>query len=464
MPNTYKLYSLDVGQGMCTYFECYGNSKDIRFNLLFDLGSTKSSKKAGPPTINFLAEQIIKRKEPDGYIDAVFLSHKDADHINLLGDLLKKVPKARIGLVRYGGRTNWYKNRDKNILTDLGERTGDPDYRCKGFSIGHSYWNEMAKGFEIPIWQGIGCNAFLLAANTPYKSETIGKPETSISLRPDGDQANSKSLVIALFLGDTLAVIGGDATFPTFQYITGFFDYKFNNNVMMLLPHHGSRKTTFGLSSTNAKISDDAQRLVETYARRMNGLTVVASADTKHAHPSLYTVETFVKFADKTKTWWSDDNLGGAHYETAYIDIDFATDKKVPKEYTTFQSLQNIYSTLYYFNARKVAFSYAPFKSPPATAAPTNVAFSEGMNFIYSSTAGSAATELVGSPSNRLKDTMRRMLRADFEAGEPVPLAPPAPPSPKVSVSIRRSARQDARKAVSPPRRSSSFSRLRTVP
>lgn len=419
MPSTYVLYSLDVGQGMATYFEYYDSSGTLRSNALFDLGSTKNSKTAGPPTLEFLKSQIIKRAPPNGYLDAVFLSHKDGDHINLLGSLLAAVPKAGIGLVRYGGRFNWYKNRENNILNDLGARTGDPSYRVRGFPIGHSNWSQET-GFGVPIWMGTSYSAYLLAANTPHGDDKIGDAESKISTRPDGDQANSKSLVIALFMGNTLTVIGGDATFPTFQYINGFFDARFQNNIMTLLPHHGSRKTTFGLSATNAEISADSRRVVETYARRMNGLTVVASADTKHSHPSLETINTFVAFTDKSKSWWSDPSLGANyHYATAYIDLNLSDTTSIPKEYTTYQSIQNIYSTLYYFDTRRVDFSYAPFQivAKPASSA----AFPTGMNWIYTSRSGSSATTLVGAPSNRLKATLSVLLRPDFVVGEPFP-------------------------------------------
>jgi hypothetical protein len=464
MPQKYILYSLDVGQGMSTFFEYYSNSDEPKANALFDLGSTKSSKKAGPPTLNFLKDQIIKRKPPDGFIDVVFLSHKDGDHINLLGALLELVPKAGVGLVRYGGRYNWYKNRTQNILTDLAKRIGDPESRLKGFPIGHSNWDKKTQEFGIPIWMGSSYSAFLLAANTPYKNELSGAPETSISLRPDGDQANSKSLVIALFMGDTCAIIGGDATYPTFQYINGFFGAKFNNNIMTLLPHHGSRKTTFGLSSTNAKASDEVRQVVKTYAGRMNGSTVVASADTKHAHPSLDIIDTFVAYTDKAKTWWSDPALNGFHYQTAYVDLDFDHSPKIPKEYTTLQTKQNIYSTLYYFNIRKTAFSYAPFVAPPATPPPTDTAFSEGMNWIYTSNSGSSATTLVGTSSNRLDTTLAMLLREDFVPGAPLPQAPRVIPPATATVSMRLPAAGVPRAAVAVPRASSAFSRLVSMP
>jgi hypothetical protein len=461
MPAKYVLYSLDVGQGMCTFFEYYTSSGTLAANAMFDLGSTKNSGKAGPPTLKFLKEQIIKRKEPNGYLDAVFVSHKDGDHVNMIGDLLELVPEAGVGLVRYGGRYSWYTGaKDKNILTDLGKRTGDPTYKLKGFPIGHSNWDSVRHEFGVPIWMGSSYSAYLLAANTPYKDEKPGDPQEKISARPDGDQANSKSLVIVLFMGETCAMIGGDATFPTFQYINGFFDWSFDNSIMTLLPHHGSRRTTFGLSKTNASVDEETREVVRTYAKHMKGLTIVASADTKHSHPSLDIIDMFLPYTDQKKTWWSDPALNGFHYETAYIDLDLP---KIPKQYTTFQTSQNIYSTLYYYDIGASPFSYAPFKAPPATTPASDAAFSAGMNWIYSSNAGSPATTLVGTPSNRLDHTLSMLLRQDFVPGEPLPEEPRVPPPAAATVSIRLPAPGVARAAAATPRASSPFSRLVNV-
>jgi hypothetical protein len=467
MPAKYVLNSLDIGQGMCTFFEYYDSSGPDaapRANALFDLGSTKSSKKAGPPTLNFLKDQIIKRKPPDGYIDVVFLSHKDGDHINLIGDLLKLLPKAGIGLVRYGGRFNWYKNREQNILTDLGKRTLDSKKNVKGFPIGHSSWDKAKNRFGDPIWEGheLAYRAYLLAANTPYKDDKIGDPEEKISARPDGDQANSKSLVIALYMGNICSVIGGDATFPTFQYINGFFTRFLVNNIMTLLPHHGSRKTTFGLPKTNAEVSDQARTVVRTYARRMRGRTVVASADTKHCHPSLETMNLFAEFTDQSKSWWSDSGLNKTHYSTAYLDIDFMTDEKIPNAYKTYQTSANVYSTLYYYQLTKPTFSYPPFGAP-AKAPEMDIAFPEGMNWIYASPGEFFNTVLVGTSSNRLKETLAMLLREDFVPGGPLSEKPRDLPRAATTVSFRSARPGGARAAVALPRASSGFSRLASV-
>jgi hypothetical protein len=463
MPDKFLLYSLDVGQGMCTLFEYYDDNDQLKQLALLDVGSTKNSN-AG--TVDFVASRIIARSPPNGYLDIVFLSHKDADHTNLITTLLAKVPNAQIGMVRYGGRYSWYEvkeGRNKppiNILTELGKRTSVPDAYVKGFPVGQSEYDPKTGDWGLPVWPGTGYDFYLLAANTPYKTEAVGTPETNISERPDGDQANSKSLVIALQMAYTWTIIGGDATFPTFQYINSFFNRRFTNNVMTLLPHHGSRKTTFGLGATNAKISDEARLVVQTYAYRLAGLTVVASANTQHNHPSLETIDIFLEYTDKTTSWWSDPGLNQKHYATAWIDIDFKSSQKIPSAYTTYQTPQNVYSTLYYHALSKPTFSYSPFATP-AEDPKFGASFPKGMNWVYSSASNSPATSLAGYSSNRLGGARLTLLQT---AGTAVAMPPPAAlPAAATTVTVRRPTQGAARAPAAPSRKSSAFSNLLRV-
>src|ERR1043166_2475679 len=460
MPDKFLLYSLDIGQGMCTVFEYYNEKDELKQIALFDVGSTKNAPNA---TLDFLGRRIIARQPPNGYLDILFLSHKDADHVNLVSRLLALVPNAQIGMVRYGGRYSWYETMDRktrektNILTTLGKRTGFADAYVKGFPVGRSDYDPKTGQFGLPLWPGTNYDFYLLAANAPYKTEKVGTPESEISDRPDGDQANSKSLVIALQMAHIWTIIGGDATFPTFQYINGFFNKTFTNTVMTLLPHHGSRKTTFGLNATAGKISDQSRKVVDTYAQRLAGLTAVASADTKHSHPSLETVDIFLAYTDKTTSWWSDPGLNQKHYATAYIDINFKSGKKIPQTYTTYQTSQNVYSTLYYYSLSKPTFSYSPFVTP-AEDPKTGVSFPKGMNWIYWNYSNSPATKLIGESSGRLEEVRQMMLRT--APGEPVTLPPRAVPPAPATVSVRARPSGVARAAVAQPRAASALSRL----
>ena len=461
MPGKYILYSLDVGQGMGTFLTYYDSKKVLKAVALFDIGSSHNKSKIEEPVVEFLKKKIIERSKPNGYLDAMFISHKDSDHVNLIQQLLDAVPDATIGKVRYGGRRSWYKKSKGNILNELDKRIEKG--KSRGFPIGHSNWNSDKDLFEKPIWESDGeeVQAFLLAANTPFDEDESGS-EDEISARPDGDQANSKSLVIALSMDDVWAIISGDATYPSFDYINGYFDSEFEGNIMTLLPHHASRKTTFGLPKSDGEISEESMEVVTTFAKNMHGLTVVASADTKHGHPSLETIEVFLEYTDQAKSWWEDKYLADLHYVTVMIDTDI--NRAVPYDYTTYRTGNNVYSTRYFRELADPPFSYPPYQAITKKQKTNGSKYSppEGMNWVYASDGTEDGTTLVGEDSGRLDALTEMLLEADLSIGLP-PAALPAPAPPAAMVSDRQAAPGLPRPAIAPPRSASAFSRLMRV-
>jgi hypothetical protein len=381
------VYSLDVGQGMSTFVEIYDDNSDLIRTLLFDLGSSKNSDIAGTATVTFLAAQINKRK-PKPYIDAVFISHKDSDHVSLISKLLEKLPSdVGVGKVWYGGRYSWYTNTKGNVLTELGKRTGKAGTDVQGFPVGVSDFDPDLGFFDF-LWDMDDVTVHLLVANTPHKDEKLGTPEDNISKKPDGDQANSKSLVCYIRYGNNAFAISGDATYPSMVYMNQILGTsKLIFTKMLLLPHHGSRKTTFGLPSTSAPISDEARASVRTFARKMGSKTLIASADTKHSHPSLETTALFEQFADQGTIWWSDPDLpANRHFLTAYQDISLGLGGPATGKYRSFQTTWNVYSTLYEDGNLVGDFSYPPYAPnppPDPNSMAIDVEFPWGMNWIY---------------------------------------------------------------------------------
>ncbi|WP_431480710.1 hypothetical protein [Pseudomonas thivervalensis] len=406
MSSHFRLYSLDVGQGMSTLFVVYDASGGVTALALFDLGSLGKRDVAGPSTLEFLKKMALLRESPNGRIDAVFISHKDGDHINMffgsesgkdpLQGLLRLLPDMTIGLCRYGGRYSWYADtatvskKSENLLTLIKARTAKPDEDVKGFPVGAS--SILSSGGVGPLWGAEDYLVFLVAANAPYNGETVGTAEDKISEKPNGDQANSKSLVlvVGVLAGGqmTTAIIGGDATFPTFQYINCLANGTGQNVYMTLLPHHGSRKTTFGLPSKTKPISVEARSVVETYAQLMSGKTVVASADTgsNYGHPSMETSQLFLQYADTSKTWWTDPLVGNnRHFTTAYIDYALDATNYNQIGMRTVLTTQNLYSTRYYDSSvvSSPMVAYAPFSTFDTLPYSDKFAFAPGMNWIY---------------------------------------------------------------------------------
>lgn len=471
MSSHFRLYSLDVGQGMSTLFVVYDASGKVTALALFDLGSLGKRDVAGPSTLEFLKKMALLRESPNGRIDAVFISHKDGDHINMffgsesgkdpLQGLLRLLPDMTIGLCRYGGRYSWYAGTAKvdkkaeNLLTLIKARTANPDEDVKGFPVGAS--SVLTTGGVGRLWGGEDYVVFLVAANAPYNGEAVGTPEDKISAEPNGDQANSKSLVLVVGVeaGGTMykAVIGGDATFPTFQYINYLVEGTGKDVYMTLLPHHGARKTTFGLPGKSKPISEEARRVVETYAQLMSGKTVVASADTgsRYGHPSLETSQLFLQYADTTKTWWTDPLVGNnRHFTTAYIDYALDATNYNQIGIRTILTSQNLYSTRYYDSSvvSSPMVAYAPFTAFGTPPYSDKFAFTPGMNWIYTllPQAMGFLIDFRGVSSNRLSQdkslevlTPEQLLesftfvhRVGLPEAEPTVQAVAPPPSPRV--------------------------------
>lgn len=410
-----RLYFLDVGQGMCTYFEEYDDMDQVVANGIFDLGSTKGSRIAGQPTVEFLVERILDRDiTDDGRLDAVFVSHKDADHVNLFWRLLDELPDMEIGDVYHSGRREWYLSSRGNIINALGRRTNDPNTCVHNFTVGSSSFH--AQPFR-PFWSPTtDARAFLIAVNTSSATGNIGRNVTTVynGSLPNGDLANSTSLGVYLRMFNVGAVIFGDATFSTFQFVNQVFANLGPNTRLpavftLQAPHHGSRLTTFGLPSTNATISVAASAVVNTFAAVANSKTVVVSADTSHCHPSLETIHTFVRYADPV-AWWQDATIAPYHFTSVYFDLPLSTTQAAPFRNVTYQTGQNFFTTLYYAkNTIKWNYSYPPQGAAAAATGPST----EGMNWMYEIDANSTVAPnnipLAGIPSNRLPRGRRNL-------------------------------------------------------
>ncbi|MBB4284582.1 hypothetical protein [Roseospira goensis] len=438
-----RLYSLDVGQGMCTYFEEYDEENDVVANALFDLGSSKSKRRAGGPTVEFLAKRIKARSGDDkGYLDAMFISHKDSDHVNLIWSLLEALPEMEIGYVYHSGRSEWYTSSKGNVLTKLGERTENADEDVRNFRVGCSSFPSPNIKDWVSVFDSDHASAYVIAVNTSESATSQGKlvEEVYAKSKPDGDLANSTSLGIYMKMFNVGAVIFGDATFSTFQFVNQhFLEHKvwLQDTFMLLAPHHGSRLTTFGLSSTNGAISEEARKVVNTFASLTYGATIVVSADTKHSHPSLETINAFLTFADHRGPWWSDESLSPYHLVSAYFDVPVSDTIDTPYKNYTFLSNENYYTNLYYaLNTIKGNFIFPPYSE---VTMPSDVSFTEGMNWGYQIDAQSSVNTrnipMAGIPSNRLPKTTAQ-LHALFQRetiapsrGAPAPggLAGPVP-------------------------------------
>lgn len=355
--------SLDVGQGCSTFVEVYEGLATLKTTILIDLGSSKSTK-AARESIGYMYGILSAMGTPT--IDLLVVSHKDRDHRNLLMELFEKFTKGtlRINSIRYGGRRNWYSYKKRgssttvNLFDEIVAQCTVPFGGVCGFNIAATDYNSVDKEWYPFLWVNNDVAVSLVMVNAPIDTilETVGSSESSIVDNPSGERVNAMSVVCSVYFDGRAFIASGDAEFPTFSAInTALSGVSLNYVDFMSLPHHGSRKTTFGLPKTDAPISGTNRTLVNTFAGIINAKTLVASADTMFGHPSLEVIELFAAYADAT-IWYTDPVLGhNRHVLTANIDVPavYTDGTSVPSSswlFSTrsFVSTLNVYSTLYY--------------------------------------------------------------------------------------------------------------------
>lgn len=341
--------ALDVGQGQGTFVEVYDGSAQLTNTLLFDLGSSKSSTTAGGPSIEYIAVKIATMSVPK--IDYLSLSHKDRDHVNLLTKLITAInvkispKKVSIGKVRYGGAKAWYSG---DLIKELEAICSD----VGSLNIAHTSYSHKDKTWD-PIWVENDVYVYILIANIPTDSTITSWSDLNVKNKPDSELANSVSIICSVWWNNNQFIINGDATFVTFQEFNKVFKDipVFYAPKMVTLPHHGSRKSTFGLSVSTNTASAESTAVVNAFARKIGGNTVTASAEVfgNYHHPSYDVISVFNQYAE-VAPWYSDPELdAGRHYLTAYLDRTFKdiAGKTLSDRYVSFETSINVYSTLY---------------------------------------------------------------------------------------------------------------------
>ncbi len=394
---------LDVGQGQGTFVEVYNTLGQLTNTLLFDLGSLKAKKTAGGTSIGYITKILDSSQTPTTMsvptIDYLSLSHADGDHVNLIMTMIKSVEDKtgktmKFGKIRFGGIKDWYA---AIFFVELGKRCTD----IIPLNLNHQAYNTLTTNYEA-IWDANEVYAYVILANVPDKAATtVFKKD-----KPDVELANCVSIISTVYFKDQKGAayqffVNGDATFTTFEGFNNIYSFlpKFENVQMVTLPHHGSRRTTFGLSSGSADASSASKKVVQTFSNKIGGKTATASAEVfgNYHHPSLDVISAFLSPTD-TKPWYSDPDLDfGRHYLTAFLDIPLKDAKGNQKDgvYSSFETEINVYTTLY-CSGGIIGNFLSPPNNPvgPATSwgKKKRPVFPEGLRWIYTVLAAGGIT------------------------------------------------------------------------
>ena len=223
---------LDVGQGDCICVELPDGGV-----WLFDGGSTSVSDVSEYRLLPFLKSRGISE------IEAVFLSHEDADHINGIEELLRDetfkiellvlpaaVDSSAPGALASAGQSE---NGGESVSTSVRQS----ENAVEGDSEAFQTVRNLAAARDIPVlWlaQGMSWKNGDVSAMCMHPAETFA-----------GEDTNAASMVIYLTYGEFSMLLTGDVEGAGERQLTAYLDERAVRNLTVLkVSHHGSRGTT----------------------------------------------------------------------------------------------------------------------------------------------------------------------------------------------------------------------------
>ncbi|MEI2384420.1 hypothetical protein [Breoghania sp. JC706] len=410
-----NFHVLDVGQGACNFVEILNEDGLVSHILLIDLG-TVSTRVTAHDNIEWLKQQIEANNQ---YLDALIMTHGDNDHYNLIAKILPAFGPPdgnQIGMVRYGG-PDWRYAAGKLIGT-LGLYTGN----IGGFTPSQTGYDPDEEEKWTPIWQ-TGPDADdvflqLIIADVPHPHDpanlyTVKRPKMN------GEAVNTKSVVMGLQWRNDWFVATGDATATTLGAVNDLLELETDPlpaTLMMTMPHHGSRKTTYDLQKANNIPDFEARMVVGEFLDLFTPSSVSISADDKNFHhPSLYLTQQFsTKLNPATAPLWEDPELGGGyHFLTSWIDLAITPVFLEPRWpanwlYGTTKTAANVFCT-YYFSSRQYnSENYGQYIAPPLPSYPTQDFEAQddvpaGRNWQFSQDGHGFAVTSTPNPSHRVR-------------------------------------------------------------
>jgi hypothetical protein len=404
---------VDVGQGQCTFARLYDDSSPSKLvhTLLFDCGTDKSSPTTGG-NITWIADTLKTMDTPT--IDLLVFSHSDNDHISLMYDLLEAYgskPKLKILSTWYAGNPDFYTKDTFNILDYLGnfcQSFTEPD---KGETQYNKKKSDWKKGL---IWRSDD--------DTVRVGMVMGNvidDEPGVFVKTEfgstGEKKNRVSIVCALMHDDRTLLICGDATNRTMAWVNDAFgDDVLTKCLMVTLPHHGSRATGLGVSSTKAA-NKNAIAVVETFVLTANARTASISAFAKHDHPSIELINYFVPTLTTTAVLKDTRLTDTSHFAVCNVDVTLVLPSfsVVTSDYHTLITKTNVLPTYYYSEPAKFSyqFSAGTVDDPPKFVAPKNKpTINPHACWTYVTTAGSGNSvigykQMPGSDTSKFTNT-----------------------------------------------------------
>jgi hypothetical protein len=323
-----RLTILPVGQGTGTLIEVLDDTGNTIEAMVCDFGGYGWY---APQTSKY-SEGLVKQQLESmttPMLSAVFLSHGDMDHINLMADVLDAFAKPSdppsskkkliVQNVWHGDEWKYYTKYGNNALAKLWE------YRPSGTTTNIHDLDWPAFSVAKPLYKSPeGVDVFLVTGNT-VPSE-VPEVEMHEATQTDNSVRNTPSLVLAIGFGNPyqLIVLTGDATALTMALCRKYlahFKISIQSVLHITLPHHGSPRTGYALVDAESRKDDTlAETNVKEFVKAFKPQSVSASSGEKYNRlPDARLVDDFCAFAPNIA--WPDPALGssGQHFYTAWF-------------------------------------------------------------------------------------------------------------------------------------------------
>ncbi|ABX04634.1 MAG TPA: hypothetical protein DEF47_01970 [Herpetosiphon sp.] len=247
----FDLYFLAMGQGDCTLVKCPDDKV-----VMIDCGSDRGFDDDLITSGRALLRNLIG---VTNLIDTVILTHHDGDHCNQLGTFLFNDPSPHVQINRiyysnpYSYKNETLRNRclQRYAIKDfvLKKKFGKPLINEVVINETNSFvntWNNvLGYGKNDAIKKNIVNNRLTILSGT----STVGNKNWSISIiaasvphesGSPSNAINSGSIVTLLEFDGHKALICGDATIDTEQFLLDNHDAAIANLKLIQVPHHGS--------------------------------------------------------------------------------------------------------------------------------------------------------------------------------------------------------------------------------
>jgi hypothetical protein len=332
---------LPVGQGSGALVEVLENGT-LQAPVLIDLGSRGWNKQAGQPSAAFVAERLDQMANPK--LAAVFISHVDSDHVNLLRRLLERFKKRggagnkktlEIGDVWFGGkRSDYDSSRDRPLqrLEEYGATIHTLGLKESDVAAGATRFSYAGVEYSLLIANVADPDSEEKRARTDTDTDTdTGAVSRKRAREANGFLRNVVSLVVVVKFGTITPqyiVAPGDAIGLTLAECNKILNSRpgiFAPVLTLALPHHGSATSTYDLTGVR-KVGDEtsgelAARVVREFVNHLQAHSITASAgeNPTYRHPSSRVIADFARTVQKS--WYQDGTTPGEHFFTAYYEL-----------------------------------------------------------------------------------------------------------------------------------------------